>query len=194
MTPKSSVLVATAFASILGGFDGWLRGVEGCSCMELSLCDGFRNADVVVHAKAIEIIADEASADVILFPDVTYMVEEEDGETYEPEFNFTTSGSSSLCGISLEADGQEYLIDLSRRESTNELRAVGLCGIFKDWDDDDEDVLEAGCSSTPAPTLGAAQDNLTDADDAADSSALRLTAYRGLAAGVACLAGLAMVL
>lgn len=108
-------------------------------------------------------IADEASADVILFPDVTYMVEvikmykEEDGETYEPELNFTTSGSSSLCGISLETDGQEYLIDLSRRESTNELRAVGLCGIFKDWDDDDEDVLEAGCSSTPAPTLGAAQ-------------------------------------
>lgn len=80
------------------------------------------------------------------------MYKEEDGETYEPEISFTTSGSSSLCGISLEMDGQEYLIDLNRHESTNELRAVGLCGMFKDWDADDEALLEA-CPSTPTLTL-----------------------------------------
>lgn len=51
---KRSELVAVAFASILGGFDGWLPRVEACSCWESSLCDGFRDADVVVHAKAIE--------------------------------------------------------------------------------------------------------------------------------------------
>lgn len=110
-----------------------------------------------------------ASSDVVQFEDVTYTVEvikmykEEDGETYGSELTFTTSASSSLCGISLEISdgeylsGQEYLLDLNRHESTNELRAVGLCGVFKDWSDDDEAVLEGGCPSTPSPGLSPGQ-------------------------------------
>lgn len=111
-------------------------------------------------------VAESSSSDMPQYADVTYTVEvittyKDDGGISGDPLSFTTTDSGSLCGISLEIGGEneesvEYLLDLRRIGSTNELRAVGFCGAFKEWSDDDAAVLEGGCSSTlvPAQTSG----------------------------------------
>lgn len=101
------------------------------------------------------------SSDMPQYADVTYTVEvittyKDDGGISGDTLSFTTTASSSLCGISLEIgggdeEGLEYLVDLRRIGSTDELRAVGLCGAFKEWSDDDAAILEGGCASTLVP-------------------------------------------
>ncbi|CAM9629126.1 unnamed protein product, partial [Scytosiphon promiscuus] len=89
----------------------------------------FSYADVVVHAKALSRTSEDSSLDTAMFADVTYTVEViktykgEDGEDYNSPISFTTSASSSLCGIYLDVgednggddnSGHEYLLDLTR--------------------------------------------------------------------------------
>ena len=75
--------------------------------------------------------------------------------------NITTGGNSAMCGIFMDV-GEDYLIDLYQYESDSgtsstsglpELRAVGLCGLWRSWDDVDDDdlaTLEEGCDDFDA--------------------------------------------
>lgn len=112
-------------------------------------------------------VIDSSSSDMPQYADVTYTVEvittyKDDGGFSGNPLSFTTTASSSLCGISLEIGGGdeeslEYLLDLRRIGSTDELRAVGLCGAFKEWSDDDAAILQGECASTPVPAQTSVQ-------------------------------------
>ncbi|CAM9763232.1 unnamed protein product [Ectocarpus sp. 12 AP-2014] len=205
MKPGKYSTLAAAFAALLSGrFHGLLHGAEACSCLpDQTLCDTYREADLVMHARAISRVVDSSSSDIPQYADVTYTVEvittyKDDGGISGEPLSFTTTASSSLCGISLEIGGgdeesPEYLLDLRRIGSTDELRAVGLCGAFKEWSDDDAAILEGGCASTPVPAQTSVQ-AILDESDPDDSSALRLMANRGVVAAVAWLVSLYTIL
>lgn len=41
------------FAFVIAGFDGSLRVAHACSCMDIPLCDSFRDTDIVLRAMAV---------------------------------------------------------------------------------------------------------------------------------------------
>eukprot|EP00903_Cladosiphon_okamuranus_P017603 g16214.t1 len=131
--------------------------------MDKSLCDSFRDTDIVLRVKAISMTG--ASSSGVMppeFGDVTYTVKvnttyKGDGDTYGEgnDVTFITKASSSLCGIFLyvgddaEGNEREYLLGLNSLEAGTTLRAE-LCGVFRDWSEVDVDLLES-CGSAPSP-------------------------------------------
>ncbi|CAM9821166.1 unnamed protein product, partial [Sphacelaria rigidula] len=77
--------------------------------------------------------------------DVTFTVETVTRYKSEPDviyagvLKIVTEASSDSCGIDMDI-GSEYFIDLIRDEN-DELRAVGLCGGFRPWDQVTDDDL-----------------------------------------------------
>ncbi|CAM9338146.1 unnamed protein product, partial [Ectocarpus fasciculatus] len=131
----------------------WSSRASACSCVAIgALCDSIQNTDVVLHVSAVSWVDGEDinSDDTYTLETIEVFKAEEPGPNEYDEvgsqFEITTAGNSGLCGVYMETtDGStEYLIDLNR-QSDGSLRAAGICGVFRDWDEADRAELEEGC-------------------------------------------------
>ncbi|CAM9220495.1 unnamed protein product [Ectocarpus sp. 4 AP-2014] len=125
---------------------------SACSCMPIgALCDSIQNTDVILHVSAVSWVDGEDinSDDTYTLETIEVFKAEDPGPNEYDEvgsqFEITTAGNSGLCGVYMDADGStEYLIDLNR-QSDGSLRAAGICGVFREWDEADRAELEEGC-------------------------------------------------
>eukprot|EP00903_Cladosiphon_okamuranus_P006480 g6339.t1 len=128
------------------------HGISACRCGAFpSVCEAVENADVVVRAVLVSSVEDVETTfwtDSVL--EVVEVFKSETGvEKYAvgEEFNAFTPGSSNSCGAWTDF-GEEYLVDLVRRETG--LYTNIPCGISRNWsylnEDDEESLRSCTCA------------------------------------------------
>ncbi|XP_013865486.1 metalloproteinase inhibitor 2 [Austrofundulus limnaeus] len=112
------------------------EGTEACSCIPSHPQQAFCNSDVVFRAKVIgaQVLNMGNDSFVNPFPSVKYdikMMKMFKGPTGNIDAVYTAS-SSAPCGVSLDTNGEQYLIT-GRLEEDGTVH-ITLCNFFQQWD------------------------------------------------------------
>eukprot|EP00903_Cladosiphon_okamuranus_P010661 g10079.t1 len=127
-----------------------LSQTSACSCLPPgTLCDSILSTEIVLHVTALERVEGANINDDVVYTLETIQVfkgEEPGPNEYDQvggTFEMSTGGNSALCGIFMRTDGTEYLVGMGRRDDV--LYAVGICGLIREWREEDRATLEEGC-------------------------------------------------